>query len=69
MNGSGWGGKRAGAGRPKGTIKPVHNQRKQRQVRAFDDEWEVIKEFMRAVRVHGAERGKAVLEQLKSETN
>ena len=42
-NTTGWGGKRTGAGRPKGTTKDVSVQRKQHQVRAFDDEWEIIK--------------------------
>ncbi len=68
MKGDGRGGARPGAGRPKGSVKPVHIQRKQRQVRAFDDEWEVIKEFMKAVRVHGAGRGREVLEQFKSKS-
>lgn len=45
-----WGGKRAGAGRPKGTIKDTSIQRKQRQIRAFDDEWEIIKEFCRILK-------------------
>lgn len=45
-NNNGWGGKRAGAGRPKGTTKAESNQRKQRQVRAHDDEWQMIKEFV-----------------------
>lgn len=50
MNDSGWGGKRKGAGRPKGTTKDVSVQRKQHQVRAFDDEWEMIKEFANIVK-------------------
>ena len=33
------GGKRPGAGRPKGTTKVVHNVRPQHQLRAFEDEW------------------------------
>lgn len=50
MNESGWGGKRSGAGRPKGTTKEVSNQRPQHQVRAFDDEWEIIKAFATLVK-------------------
>ena len=65
MSENGWGGRRPGAGRPKGTTKPVHIQRKQRQVRAFDDEWEVIKDFMNEVRAHGAEWGRGALMQMK----
>lgn len=40
-----WGGARKGAGRPKGTTKDVSQIRPQHQVRAFEDEWELIKEF------------------------
>lgn len=47
---NGWGGKRAGAGRPKGTTKVESNQRKQRQVRAHDDEWELIKKYAEIVK-------------------
>ena len=39
-----WGGARPGAGRPKGSVGPVE-ARKQRQLRARDDEWELIKSF------------------------
>lgn len=45
------GGKREGAGRPKGTIKP-EGTRKPRQIRAYDDEWELIKRFEQLVK-HG----------------
>lgn len=38
------GGAREGAGRPKGTTK-AEGIRKQRQLRAYDDEWELVKEF------------------------
>ena len=47
-----WGGKRAGAGRPKGTTKDISVQRKQHQVRAFDDEWTLIKEFADIVKTN-----------------
>lgn len=42
-----WGGKRTGAGRPVGTTKEVSVQRPQHQLRAFPDEWELIREFAR----------------------
>lgn len=42
------GGKRPGAGRPKGTTQAVI--RKKRSIRAFDDEWEMIKEFSRIMK-------------------
>lgn len=43
------GGAREGAGRPKGTTKP-EGVRKQRQLRAYDEEWKVIKEFSRILK-------------------
>ncbi|MDY6053321.1 MAG: hypothetical protein SPI64_04280 [Anaerovibrio sp.] len=45
-----WGGKRAGAGRPKGSTKEDSNIRKQHQVRAHEEEWELIKEFATLVK-------------------
>ena len=49
-NATGWGGKRPGAGRPKGSTKEISVQRKQHQVRAFDDERAMIKEFAAIVK-------------------
>ena len=40
-----WGGNRPNAGRPKDTVKP-EGVRKQHQLRAYDDEWELIKVFV-----------------------
>ena len=45
-----WGGKRTGAGRPVGTTMEVSVQRPQHQLRAFPDEWEMIREFARLVK-------------------
>lgn len=45
-----WGGKRIGAGCPVGTTKEVSIQRPQHQLRAFPDEWELIREFARLVK-------------------
>ena len=45
------GGAREGAGRPRGSLKP-EGRRKQRQVTAYDDEWEAIKRFARILK-HG----------------
>ena len=42
------GGKREGAGRPKG--KTTAGERKGRNIRAFDDEWELIKQFAKIVK-------------------
>ena len=50
-----WGGKREGAGRKIGWRKENPCQRQHRQLRAFDDEWFAIKEFMKIVREVGAE--------------
>ena len=45
-----WGGRRKNqTGRPKGTTKP-EGVRKQRQVRAYDDEWELIKKYAEIVK-------------------
>jgi len=46
----GRGGKRPGAGRPKGTRKGYSIARPQHQVRAYDDEWELIKAFAKIVK-------------------
>lgn len=43
-----WGGARAGAGRPKSE----EGTRPQHQVRAFPDEWEIIKAFTKLARTH-----------------
>ena len=43
------GGHREGAGRPKGTTKP-EGVRKQRQLRAYDEEWETIKTFAKILK-------------------
>lgn len=44
------GGARPGAGRPKGSTKEVSNARPQHQLRAFADEWEMIREFAQIVK-------------------
>ena len=48
MSENNWGGKRDGAGSPVGTTKEII--RKRRSLRAFDDEWEMIKEFARIMK-------------------
>lgn len=58
MSESTWGGKRAGAGRPKGTVKDISIQRKQHQIRAFDEEWSLIQEFVQLVRANSDEARK-----------
>ena len=49
---NGWGGRRANqTGRPKGSVK-AEGVRKQRQIRAYDDEWDIIQKLARLVK-HG----------------
>ena len=50
----GRGGKREGAGRPVGTTKEISTARPGRNIRAYDDEYVLIKEFMRIVRKNKA---------------
>lgn len=46
-----WGGARAGAGRPKGSKNiGLKEPRKQRQLRAHDDEWALIKRFEKIIK-------------------
>ena len=52
-------------GRPVGWRKEEPNQRQHRQLRAFDDEWEVIKDFMQIVRAVGVERARRILNEIK----
>ncbi len=52
-------------GRPVGWRKADPNQRKHKQLRAFDDEFELIKEFMHVVREVGVERARQALSDLK----
>jgi len=49
---AGWGGARKGAGRKPTSLEGV--PRKQKQTRATDAEWEIIKEFIRIVRTDRA---------------
>lgn len=46
----GRGGKREGAGRPIGTTKEISTARKGRNIRAYDDEYVLIREFIKIVR-------------------
>ena len=45
-----WGGKREGAGRKPGKQKEISEMRPQRQLRAHDDEWQLIKKFAELVK-------------------
>lgn len=60
-----WGGKRAGAGRPVGTLKGYSDARPQHQMRATDEEWELIKRFGKLLRKGHKEACIAALEILE----
>ena len=60
------GGARPGAGRPPKQPEEIL-QRKQRQIRAFDDEWEIISRFAALVKHGSTDRCREVLEQLEKE--
>lgn len=63
---NGWGGRRPNqTGRPKGTIKP-EGVRSQHQLRAYDEEWELIRRFARLVKHGNAEACKQALEALET---
>ena len=52
-------------GRPVGWRKEFSMQRGRRQLRAFDDEFEVIKNFMQLVREIGAEKAQEIIDKYK----
>lgn len=58
-----WGGKREGAGRPKA----VEGIRAQHQLRAFDDEWDLIRRFAKIVKHVDKQKCAEVLAQLENE--
>lgn len=60
-----WGGVRPGAGRPKGSTKDESNQRPQHQLRAFDEEWDLIRRFAKQVKHGNYEACKQVVERLE----
>ncbi len=58
------GGAREGAGRPAGAKNKTVNPKGQRaghQVRAYDDEWALIKEFASLVKLHGVAKGEQAI--------
>ena len=54
-------------GRPVGWRKGFSEQRERRQLRAFDEEWLLIKDFMQIVRKIGVKESTKVVDNLKSE--
>lgn len=66
-NKNGWGGRRANqTGRPKGTTKP-EGQRGPHQIRAYDDEWELVRRFNKLVR-NNKEECQRFIEELEQQT-
>lgn len=61
-----WGGQRPGAGRPKGSTKDGSSVRPQHQLRAYDDEWDLIRRFARLVKHGKMEACEAALDQLET---
>ena len=59
------GGKREGAGRKIGWRKENPLQREVRTLRAFENEWQVIKDFVKILRSKGVEQTKKILEDVK----
>lgn len=55
------GGKREGAGRPK-----ENEKRKNRTMRAFDDEWDIINRFATLVKQGNKEQGLAFVEKMET---
>lgn len=58
------GGKREGAGRPVGWRKGFSEARAQRQLRAHEDEWALIKKFAELVKTDKA-RAEALVERIE----
>lgn len=52
-------------GRPAGWRKENPNQRQHRQLRAFENEWQVIKDFVKILREYGVEETKKKLDSIK----
>ena len=63
-----WGGVRKGAGRPIGWRKENPNPRPQRQLRAYDDEWDIINRFAKLVKSGNKSVCMATIEQLEVTT-
>ena len=57
------GGMRPGAERPKGSVSP-EGTRKQHQVRAFDDEWDLIYRFAKLIKSGKIKACKVAVEKL-----
>ena len=55
---------KAKVGRPVGWRKP-EGVRKQRQMRAYDDEWQLVKEFAKILHEYGVEETKKKLDAIK----
>ena len=56
---------KAKVGRPVGWRKENPLQREVRTLRAFDDEWAVIKDFVKLLREHGVDETRKILDSVK----
>ena len=63
---SNWGGKREGAGRPKGTLKTESHRRAPRSVATFEDEWALIYRFAKEVKYGDRELCEKFIEKIDS---
>lgn len=61
-----WGGKREGSGRKTGWRKEISERRPTHGITAFDDEWELIRRFIKLVKGGDKEKIRQILEQLES---
>lgn len=60
-----WGGKREGSGRKVGWRKGFSEQRPSHNIRAFDDEWELIKRFVKLVKRGDKDKIRQTLDELE----
>ena len=56
---------KAKVGRPVGWRKENPLQREVRSLRAFDDEWQVIRDFVKLLREHGVDETRKILDSVK----
>ena len=56
---------KAKVGRPVGWRKENPLQREVRTLRAFDDEWQLVKDFVKLLREHGVDETRKILDSVK----
>ena len=60
-----WGGRREGAGRKPGKQKEISEMRPTKTLRAYDDEWLLIKKFAELVKHGNKDKAEKILSQLE----